>query len=126
MRRNSCSQFKLAVTCALFAVSMGTMLAQSDKRLFDAVRSGDLLRIRAVLSQGVAANATNQSGETALMVAVGLGRADIVRLLLDHHALVDAKDKNGTTTLIFASMSGHISVIKELLKKGADVCCDIK
>ena len=121
MRSNSCIQFKSAVTYALCAVSLGTMLGQSENRLFDAVRSGDLHRIRTVLSQGVAASATNPSGQTALMLAVGQGRADIVRLLLDHHAAVDAKDQHGTTALIFASMSGHTSVIKELLKKSADV-----
>jgi hypothetical protein len=68
--------------------------------LFEAVRSGEVRKVRAALSQGIDANSANTSGQTSLMLAAGLGRVDIVNLLLGHHASINAKDDNGVTALM--------------------------
>ena len=117
MLRKSREAFKSAVKWLLLAAGVGTMFAQNENKLFDAVRSGDSRKVRAVLSERVEASATNSSGQTALILAAALGRADTVRLLLEHHAPGNAKNQNGATALMVASTSGHISVIKKLVKE---------
>src|SRR5215831_7086576 len=46
---------------------------------------------------------TGRQGQTALFLAVELGRADVVRFLLDHGAKVDIKDDMGRTPIDVAS-----------------------
>ncbi len=92
-----------------------------NESLFGAIRSGQVRKARAALSQGIDANSTTASGQTPLILAASLGRVQIVHLLLDHHASVNAKDENGATALMVASTSGHLAVVRELLKRGADV-----
>ena len=72
---------------------LAIMCVESKNNLFEAVRSGDLRRIRFALSQGAEAGAGNASGQTAVMLAASMGRADIAHLLLDRGAPIDAKDQ---------------------------------
>ena len=113
--------FKAGFTWTILAALLGSMYADTADKLFEAVRSGDLRRIRAALSKGADVSAPDTSGQTALMLAAGMGRADVARLLLDRRAPVEAKDQNGATALMVATTTGHVSVIRELLKRGADI-----
>ncbi|KAL1849135.1 hypothetical protein Daus18300_013384 [Diaporthe australafricana] len=62
---------------------------------------------------------------TALMVAVGTGREDAVKLLLDHGADVNAQPRLRTTrtALQFAAEIGNADTLRLLLGHGADVNC---
>uniref|UniRef100_A0ACD5X2M0 Uncharacterized protein n=1 Tax=Avena sativa TaxID=4498 RepID=A0ACD5X2M0_AVESA len=65
-----------------------------------------------------AADAADESGNTLLDLAVGLGRADIVQVLLEYGADAD-KPSRGRTPLEIAAASGECLIAELLLANGA-------
>lgn len=80
---------------------------------------------RLLLSGGADINARDDSGNTALMVAIDYGwrhySPDLVNLLLAKGANVNLKNKDGQTPLIIAAEQDRSYIVKLLLSKGADV-----
>ncbi|RTE81542.1 hypothetical protein BHE90_003940 [Fusarium euwallaceae] len=68
-------------------------------------------------------NIRDPQGRSALHVAAGAGKTEMVRLLLDAKvgADVDAVDNGDQTPLFYAGNNGHVSVAKELIRRGANV-----
>ncbi len=60
-------------------------------------------------------------GDTALTIAVKLGNADAVRIILEAGASVDLRDRFGATPLITAAAWGTPDIVEILVKAGADV-----
>jgi ankyrin repeat protein len=56
-----------------------------------------------------------QEGQTALMLACGHGRRDMVRLLLMNGCNVNAQDEEGSTALMCAAEHGHTEIVKLIL-----------
>ena len=54
---------------------------------------------------------------TPLLLAVTLGNADLVRILLTHGADVDARDKKNLTPVYVARENGTFQELKELKKR---------
>src|SRR5262249_22986091 len=79
-----------------------------DHDLLTEVEQGNLATVRQLLSDGAHADAKNQNGETALLIAAGRRKtggkdsdsAAIVQLLLEKGASLEAKDANASTALI--------------------------
>lgn len=78
-----------------------------------------------LLAHGVDIAAANNSGQTALHVAVGLQAIDLVRMLLEHGADPSARDAEGATPLhqlsVYGSDWGLEPVFRALIEAGADV-----
>lgn len=70
--------------------------------------------------------AERKSGATPLIWAVGSGKAEMVRMLLENGAQVDKPNPKGLTPLFLASMDGNTEVVQALLEAGANpnVCCN--
>jgi len=64
--------------------------------------------------------ATNEFGDTALIDAVGLGRAEVVKVLLDRGANPNCVSKTTAFPLYNALMHGRIETVRMLLAAGAD------
>jgi len=96
--------------------------AASDLDLFDAARTGHVERVRALLAQGIAADARDKLGRTAVHWAALTGQIEVVRVLLDAGAPADAPDKSGWTPLSLVEDS--VDVAKLLLARGADPNAD--
>ncbi|KAF5909759.1 putative global transcription activator SNF2L2 isoform X2, partial [Clarias magur] len=56
-----------------------------------------------------------QAGQTALMLAVSHGRADMVKVLLASGSKVNVQDDEGSTALMCASEHGHVDIVRLLL-----------
>ena len=95
-------------------------LAELNKELLEAVRAGDVQRVRELLEAGANPNARDKDGLTPLHWAASEGHADIVKILLEHGADPNTKIKYGWTPLHYASREGHADVVKLLLEHGAD------
>lgn len=52
---------------------------------------------------------------------LGVGHAEVVKLLVKAHALVDKANQKGTTALMRATQEGNEEVVRILVNAGADV-----
>ena len=74
--------------------------------------------------EGVAVNAVDENGRTALMEAARLGRnMNVISLLMSRGADIYAVDKAGETALILAvtSDNNNVGMVSGILKLGADI-----
>src|SRR5215475_5224967 len=86
--------------CACIAASAGQSLTQD--RLYSAIRANDLRQIKALLEEGVSANAEGPDGITPLMAAAENGSLDAMKMLIDRRADVNAKNTYGSTALMWS------------------------
>ncbi|XP_007641675.1 2-5A-dependent ribonuclease isoform X2 [Cricetulus griseus] len=95
--------------------------------LIEAVKEGNVDRIKQLLQRGADINACEDiGGWTPLHNAVQLGKVDIVHLLLRHGADPHQRKKNGATPFIIAGINGDVTLLQTFLSKGADVNeCDL-
>jgi uncharacterized protein len=94
---------------------------QSNLLLFAAATAGCDDLIRTLLERGVALEARDRLGRTALALAAKQGRASAAELLIEKGAAIDARAISGATPLFFASEADHSSIAKYLIAHGADV-----
>jgi hypothetical protein len=103
----------------VLAVACG---AASNTDLFDAVRSGDAEKTKALLqADPKLAEARTEDGSTALHLAALEGEAAVARVLLAGGAQVNARGLREETPLHMAMYDGHREVAEVLLASGADV-----
>jgi ankyrin repeat protein len=72
--------------------------------------------VHLLINSGAEVNATDASGWTPLMMAMGAGEMEVVRLLLDAGANVNASDNDGRTAMHWARENGHYEVAELLLQ----------
>lgn len=93
--------------------------------LIEAVRAGEHRVIEEMLDDGIPANAMDDTGKTALMVAAHEGFPITLRTLLDRGARVNAHDRNGDTALHWAVATHELPPDPEclpvLLSAGANL-----
>jgi ankyrin repeat protein len=66
-------------------------------------------------------NDKNANGFTALFFACGLGRIEVVRILIKAGADIHAMTNDGTTALMRASKFGYPDIVALLLSKGVNI-----
>ncbi|MGE3512317.1 MAG: ankyrin repeat domain-containing protein [Vicinamibacterales bacterium] len=113
----------LGLVAALWVLSLGMAPvagAAEDSAVIDAVRSGSLDRLRAVLTPGVNVNAPQGDGATALHWAAHRNDVAAADLLLRAGAAVNAANDLGATALWLASLNGSDAMVKRLLEAGAN------
>jgi hypothetical protein len=105
------------------AVALGLGLAvaaPSEADLLAAIRKGDAAAVKALLDQGVSANAKYRYDRSALSFAADRGQVEVVRLLLDRGADPNAKDTfYKMTALSAAAEQDHVEVVRLLIARGA-------
>jgi len=90
--------------------------------LFAAVGQGDTAKTRELVRAGFNPNTANpKTGFSVLMLAAGLGRTELVKLLLESGAQANTKSKTEATALWLAAGSGHKETAEYLLQSGADL-----
>ncbi|TKS80170.1 KN motif and ankyrin repeat domain-containing protein 4 [Collichthys lucidus] len=83
---------------------------------------GGMEVVRKLMELGNIHIRSNQTGLTALHLAVRHGRVVMVRLLLSHGADANIQDSQGTTALMFAAERGHTHIARLLLERSQ---CDL-
>ena len=91
--------------------------AALDDQLIEASNKG---RTQALLATGAVAEAKDNHGDIALIIASDKGRTETAQALLAVGADKDAKNNNGDTALILASSYGPAETVQALLAAGAD------
>jgi ankyrin repeat protein len=92
------------------------LLVETTTALFEAVRFERLEMIPILVSYGANVNWIDLNKESALMIAVRKGRADLCRCLLEAGALFMCD-----TPLTEAARTGHEDLCRMLIKAGQDV-----
>lgn len=115
-RRNAVAQV-VAVVC----LSAGTVWAAgADLQLIEAVKARDHESVRALLDRGVAVNAREGDGATALHWAVERDDAEAAEALLRAGADVTAANDYGVTPTSLACLNRNAAMLDRLLAAGAD------
>ena len=102
-------------------VSIAQVLTQ-EERFMNAVTQGDITSVEALIENGVDINFRHdETGLTALMLAVFASHKDIVDLLVEKRIKIESKDNNGWTSLMWTVSLGNRDLIKFLLDSYADI-----
>ncbi len=98
-------------------------------RLAQAVENGNLESARAAIAEGANPNSfSDYEPAHSLILATGMDRKDIVRLLLDNGADVNDPQcccMECRTPLMAAVETGDVCLVRMLIARGADACYDI-
>ena len=95
---------------------------EEELNLHSAASSGDHEALAVLLAApGVAVNAADGEGRTALHFACGYGESKCAEALLDAKADVNATDKNSNTALHYAAGYGKVEIVTLLVSSGASV-----
>ncbi len=117
----------LVVTVCLPAAGFAlSMMPPADYPLLEAVKKGDLQKVRSILDSPAfnkkEINSRGITGDIPLTVAAGKGNLEIVRALIEHGAETDVgKQRGDRTPLLEAAARGHADIAGYLIAKGADV-----
>jgi uncharacterized protein len=93
---------------------------QATSLLFAAARLGCETQARALLDRGVAINAKDREGKTALTKAAEADKLPLVKLLLERGASVNTRSVDGSTALFTAAEQDRGPAVALLLEGGAD------
>ena len=93
----------------------------ANSKLFDLARDGDTASLRSQLTDGAAKNATNDSGDTLIMLAAYHGHAETVKMLIEAGNDPNILNRKGQSPVAGAVFKGHEAVVKALVDGGADV-----
>lgn len=105
--------------------------------LMEAASGTSVWKVEMLLAAGVDIKATNDEGQTALMMAASLDhrvrpadRLPMLDLLLKRGSEINAKDKSGKTALLYSvtqymseagGVISHVEIVKLLVDRGADI-----
>lgn len=91
--------------------SGGRLIAAIEEQRFDDART--------MVADGSGINATNEFGQTPLLLALEAGRTELARVLVEAGADVNVKSKMLMTPLRVATQSGDMEMVRLLLSRGA-------
>ena len=92
-------------------------LTREPGAMVEAIERGDAATVEALLAVGVAPDARDSSARPMLALAVRLGRAEILQVLVDAGANIDAPDRISFTALFEASLAGQLATLEYLLDR---------
>lgn len=90
------------------------------EKLFDLARDGDAAALTRYLDAGTPATATNEAGDSLVMLASYYGHTELVELLLARGADANQPNYKGQTPLAGAVFKGKPEIVRALLAAGAD------
>jgi hypothetical protein len=90
-------------------------------KLHAAVSTGDLSKVKKILSSGVDVNTLSEDGRTGLHFAAEFNFLEVAEFLLECGAEKDARTKFASTPLHIAAAKGNLSIVKLLVQRGHDL-----
>ena len=91
------------------------------EKLFDLARDGDTAALAQYLDAGTPATATNEAGDSLVMLASYYGHTELVELLLARGADANQPNYKGQTPLAGAVFKGKPEIVRALLAAGAEI-----
>jgi ankyrin repeat protein len=103
----------------LFLLVLPLTASAGEAPLLDAVKMGDVARVRALAKQRAVVNAADADGATPLLIASHLGQLEAATVLIAAGADVNLANRYGITPLYEASAAANVALMKALLDAGA-------
>ena len=89
---------------------------------FRAVRTDNPRAVAELLSRGFDPNTHEESGQSALTLAVRDGAAQVIDTLIKHPQTdMNAPNRSGETALMLAALKGQLDLVKRLVERGAAI-----
>ena len=104
----------------IFAIALALSAGETDTRLIEAVKSGNVEAVRALAKNRALVNTPEADGTTALELAVRSDDPVMVQTLLGAGADPKAFNRYAVTPLELAATNGNAAIAAALLKAGAD------
>lgn len=101
--------------------SVTSGVAMNETLLHVAAARGDVAGIEKLVSEGVAVDARDRTGATALLVATRDNQIAAARALIAAGADVNAKDNIHDSPYLYAGARGHLEILRMTLAHGADL-----
>ena len=113
---------KILLICSMVVVSIFNIDAVSaqSEQIFKLIEAGEIDELETELKSGIDTEATNQSGDTAILVAARNGNLDAIRLFVDFGANINAQDPKKRDVLNIAITTRNNELAKLALELGAD------
>lgn len=92
-----------------------------DAGLLNAVRDNDVAQVHYTLNHGAWIDATDEAGNTSLMIAAAYGYHELAQTLIKSGADINARSRIGNTALIYAAQEGQTDVVRLLVDNQADL-----
>jgi ankyrin repeat protein len=109
---------------ALLLGASGTLPAQTTAReeLFRAIRRDDAHALRTALLRGADANALDDAGEPAIVLAARSKCWNAVRALVELRGTrLDAANPDGSTAIMYAALHGELQLVRDMVGRKAEV-----
>src|SRR5215510_7742573 len=110
----------ISIWIVLVAAVIRLSAAGNSLPLIDAIKSGNVESVRALLKQHVDVNAALPDGTTALHWAADANANEVAQLLIAAGAKANAVNRYGVTPLTLAATKGNAVLAEALLKAGAN------
>lgn len=115
-------QYIKKVVYLFLLIGVSSASAGAFEDFFRAVRTDNARAVNDLLSRGFDPNSHEESGQSALTLAVREGAKQVVDVLLKSPQLsVDAANQFGETGLMFAALKGDLALVRRLVERGAAV-----
>ena len=114
---------KLIKFLLLSSVSLSLFCGlQEDQDLINACNKGDIEAAKRALDSGADINATDESGDSALMLAMYGTHNNLAKELISRNADISTmRNKEGATVLMAAVNSTNAEIVSLLLSKNANI-----
>ncbi len=89
--------------------------------LFDIIRHESVGELNQLLSTGISVDVSDDTGQSALMIAARENRLDMAAYLIEHGADVNMSSFSGLTALHYAALENHDNMARLLLDNNAHV-----
>lgn len=106
----------------ILAIAFSTSMAGAFDDFFRAVRADNPGPVSELLQRGFDPNAHDESGQSALTLAVREGSDRVIEVLLKSPQTdINARNYAGETALMLAALKGQLDLVRQLIARGAAV-----
>lgn len=93
----------------------------NQERIFSAIRTNDLERIRSLIKGGVNLDIVDSNHQSALIVALQAKHLEMSRMLLPQSTRLDTPDSNNARPIHLATRNGYTGIVLDLIRKNVDI-----
>jgi uncharacterized protein len=115
-------RYLLFLRYLVLSVAFSSAMAGAFEDFFRAVRTDNSRTVNELLVRGFDPNTHEESGQSALTLAVREGATQVIDMLLKHPQLdVNAFNRAGETALMLAALKGDLGLARRLAERGAAI-----